>query len=73
MGSEQENSLFGSAPLADAPKLGVVRAHFEELLSGCSSLRVLKYSNSLSIIGGAASLVEDMEIVFGRKDTVGEA
>lgn len=46
---------------------------FEELLSGCSSLRVLTYSNSLSIIGRAASLVEDMEIVFGREDIVGEA
>jgi hypothetical protein len=77
----QEETLFGGFPLADTPKLGVVRARFEgreemsfeELLSGCSSLRVLTYSNSLSIIGRAASLVEDMEIVFGREDIVGEA
>ncbi|MGI8650161.1 MAG: phospholipase D family protein [Rubrobacter sp.] len=81
MGSEQENSLFGSVPLADAPKLGVVRARFEgekrlafeDVLSGCDTLRVLTYSNSLSIICRAASLVEDMEIVFGREDIVGEA
>lgn len=77
----QEDSLFGDAPLAEAPKLGVVRARFEgegrmsfeDILSGCDSLRVLTYSNSLSVIRRAASLVEDVEIIFGREDIVGEA
>lgn len=77
----QEDSLFGDAPLADAPKLGVVRARFEgeerlsfeDILSGCDSLRVLTYSNSLSVIRRAASLVDDVEIIFGREDIVREA
>lgn len=77
----QEGSLFGGAPHIEAPKLGVVRARFEgeerlsfeDILSGCVSLRVLTYSNSLSVIRRAASIVEDVEIIFGREDIVGEA
>ncbi len=65
----------------DSRKLGVVRARFvgheessfEDLISGYSSMRVLTYSNSLSMISRTASLVEDLEIVFGREDIVGEA
>lgn len=65
----------------DSRKLGVVRAtfvgheqsSFEDLISGYSSMRVLTYSNSLSMISRTASLVEDLEIIFGREDIVGEA
>ncbi len=65
----------------DSRKLGVVRARFvgheqssfEDLISGYSSMRVLTYSNSLSMISRTASLVEDLEIIFGREDIVGEA
>ncbi len=46
---------------------GDPRSSFEELISGYSSMRVLTYSGSISIIGRAAGLLEDLEIVFGAK------
>src|SRR5215207_10358379 len=69
-----EDTLF-----QESANLGVVRANFEgferssfeELISGYSSLKVLTYSNSVSIINKAAASVEKLEIVFGREDTVG--
>lgn len=77
----QEGTLFGESAVDDSRKLGVVRARFEgheqssfeDLISGCSSMRVLTYSNSLSMISRAAALIEDLEIIFGREDIVGEA
>jgi hypothetical protein len=77
----QEDTLFGGSSVDDARKLGVVRARFvgheqssfEDLISGYSSMRVLTYSNSLSMISRSANLVDDLEIVFGREDIVGEA
>jgi hypothetical protein len=77
----QEDTLFGGSSVDDARKLGVVRARFvgheqssfEDLISGYSSMRVLTYSNSLSMISRTATLVDDLEIVFGREDIVGEA
>ena len=70
----QEDTLFGGSSVDDARKLGVVRARFvgheqssfEDLISGYSSMRVLTYSNSLFMISRTASLVEDLEIIFGR-------
>lgn len=83
-GNDLENSL-GSAPLGgtlfdETANLGVVRASFEgfeqssfdELISGYSSLRVLTYSNSVSIVNRAAAAVDKLEIVFGREDIVGK-
>src|SRR4051794_14296644 len=77
----QEDTLFGVSSVSDSRKLGVVRARFvgheqssfEDLISGYSSMRMLTYSNSLSMISRTASLVKDLEIVFGREDIVGEA
>src|SRR5918993_4128691 len=77
----QEDTLFGGTSVDDSRKLGVVRARFvgheqssfEDLISGYSSMRVLTYSNSLSMISRTADLVDDLEIVFGREDIVGEA
>src|SRR5215210_8035024 len=77
----QEDTLFASSSVDDARKLGVVRARFvgheqssfEDLISGYSSMRVLTYSNSLSMISRTAALLDDLEIVFGREDIVGEA
>ncbi|CAA9219753.1 MAG: hypothetical protein AVDCRST_MAG93-391, partial [uncultured Chloroflexia bacterium] len=51
---------------------GYERSSFEELIAGYSSLRVLTYSNSVSIINRAAAAVEKLEIVFGREDIVGK-
>jgi len=65
---------------ADAqPSISVVYAvfrssgplSFEELIRGYTSLRVLTYSNSLSIISRAAALIDDIEIIFGREDILG--
>ena len=77
----QEDSLFGKSSLRGSPKLGVVRARFEgheqtsfeDLLTGYSSMRVLTYSNSVSMIAKAAEALDDLEIVFGREDIIGEA
>ncbi len=70
-----EDTLF-----QESANLGVVRASFEgferssfeELISGYSSLKVLTYSNSVSIVNRAAGAVEKLEIVFGREDIVGK-
>lgn len=80
----QEGTLFGDSGDSSADgsrKLGVVCARFEgheessfeELISGSSSMRVLTYSNSLSMLAKAAALVDDLEVIFGREDIVGEA
>ncbi|HET9928973.1 MAG TPA: hypothetical protein VFQ09_09180, partial [Rubrobacter sp.] len=78
LNTAHEDTLFGGSSVDDARKLGVVRARFvgheqssfEDLISGYSSMRVLTYSNSLSMISRTADLVEDLEIVFGREDIV---
>jgi len=64
----------------ESSSLGVVRARFEsferssfeDLIYGYPSLKVLTYSNSVSIINKAAASVEKLEVVFGREDTVGK-
>jgi PLD-like domain len=64
----------------ESANLGVVRARFEgferssfeELIAGYSSLKVLTYSNSVSIINRAAAAVERLEIIFGREDMLGK-
>lgn len=71
-------TLFDSAFLTDAPPLHIVRAtfagtedsSFETLLAGYSTMRVLTYSNSVSIIKHAAAALDDLEIVFGRADVL---
>jgi hypothetical protein len=77
--SPQEDSLFGESSLRGTPKLGVVRARFEghqqvsfeDLLSGYSSMRVLTYSNSVSMIAKVAEALDVLEVVFGREDIIG--
>ena len=77
----QEGTLFGDSSVDDSRKLSVVRARFEgheersfeDLISGSSSMRVLTYSNSLSMLAKTAALVDDLEIIFGREDIVGAA
>ena len=49
---------------------GDLRSSFEELISGYSSMRVLTYFSSISIIGRAAGLLENLEIVFGHEDII---
>ncbi len=74
------HSLFQDALLDETGKLGIVRARFEgfhkssfdELISGYSSMKVLTYSSSASIINRAAEEMERLEIVFGRPDILGE-
>lgn len=73
-------SSFKDTLFDDSAGLSVVRASFERsertsfegLISGYSSLRVLTYSNSVSIVNRAAAAVEKLEIVFGREDIVGK-
>ncbi|MGH3088567.1 MAG: phospholipase D family protein, partial [Rubrobacteraceae bacterium] len=63
----------------DSSKLGVVRARFisrermsfDDLISGHSSMRVLTYSNSVSLVSRAAEKVERLEVVFGREEIIG--
>jgi hypothetical protein len=74
------NTLFQDALLDDTAKLGIVRARFEgfdvssfdELVAGYSSMTVLNYSSSASIINRAAEGLERLEIVFGRPDILGD-
>ena len=74
------HSLFQDALLDETGKLGIVRARFEgfdkssfdELIIGYSSLKVLTYSSSASIINRAAEEMERLEIVFGRPDILGD-
>ena len=76
----QATASFDGTLFEESAGLGVVRASFEgferssfvELIAGYSSLRVLTYSNSVSIINRAAAAVESLEIVFGREDIVGK-
>jgi putative DNA primase/helicase len=72
--------LVQDALLDDSGKLGIVRAtfegfeksSFEDLISGYSSLRVLTYSSSVPIINRAAEKMDNLEVVFGRADILGE-
>lgn len=72
-------SLFGDSSPEESGKLEVVharfdgssRSSFEGLISGYSSMRVLTYSNSISIISRAARALDRMEIVFGCEDVIG--
>jgi hypothetical protein len=72
--------LVQDALLDDTGKLGIVRAtfegfeksSFEDLISGYSSLKVLTYSSSVPIINRAAEKMENLEVVFGRADILGE-
>lgn len=72
--------LYKSSLFSDGGYLQIVQARFvettvntfEELLRDFSSMRVLTYSNSVSIIAKSAELVNDLEIIFGREDIVGE-
>src|SRR5215218_6936223 len=74
------HSLFQDALLDETAKLGIVRARFEdfdkssfdELIAGYSSMKVLTYSSSASIINRAAEEMERLEIVFGRPDILGD-
>jgi len=74
------HSLFQDALLDETAKLGIVRARFEgfdkssfdELIVGYSSMKVLTYSSSASIINRAAEEMERLEIVFGRPDILGD-
>ncbi len=74
------NPLFQDGLLEETTKLGVVRARFEgsartsfeELIEGYSSMKVLTYSSSVSIINRAAGELEKLEIVFGRPDILGD-
>jgi hypothetical protein len=73
-----ENPLLFGAEALETDGLAVVKAKFQEqikssfetLIKGYSSLRVLTYSNSVSLIKRAAQYVDDIEIVFGREDIV---
>ena len=74
------HSLFQDALLDETARLGVVQARFEgftrtsfdDLISGYSSMKVLTYSSSVSIINKAAAELEKLEIVFGRPDILGD-
>jgi hypothetical protein len=77
---QQTSASFEETLFQESANLGVVRASFEgferssfeELIAGYSSLRVLTYSNSVSIINRAAAAVDKLEIIFGREDLVGK-
>ena len=70
--------LFERAP---EPELEVVVARAErtttstaaQLFSGYDRVRVLTYSNSVSMIARLARWCADVEIVFGREDIVNDA
>lgn len=74
--SEPMMSMFGDTAPAGEPGLQIVRATFQgsdersftDLITGYTRLRVLTYSNSLPIISRAATLMDEMEIIFGRED-----
>lgn len=77
--NEANLSLFGDdASGKGSAKLGLVYARFvrpaqssfDDLLSGYSSMRVLTYSNSVSIVSRAAEALDRMEIVFGCEDVI---
>lgn len=58
--------------LVQAQFVDTLQTTFEELIAGYSFLRVLTYSNSVSIVTKAAELVDELEIIFGREDIVNE-
>ena len=67
---------FEDALFEETSNLGVVRARFDgftrssfdELIAGYSSMKVLTYSSSVSIINKAAEELESLEVGFGRAD-----
>ncbi len=71
-------SLFDDPLLSIGAGLSVVHARFQdqvyasfdELIAGYQSLKVLTYSNSVSLVNRAAAAVDDIEIIFGREDIV---
>ncbi|MDO7848501.1 hypothetical protein Q5H92_19195 [Hymenobacter sp. M29] len=71
-------SLFERAP---EPGLEVVHARAEhaatstaaQLFSGYDRVRVLTYSNSISMIARLAAWCPDVEIIFGREDIINDA
>ncbi|RZK31168.1 MAG: hypothetical protein EOO57_16725 [Hymenobacter sp.] len=71
-------SLFERAP---EPGLEVVYARAEraatstaaQLFSGYDRVRVLTYSNSISMIARLAAWCSDVEIIFGREDIINDA
>lgn len=73
-------SLLQEGLLDETGGFGVVRARFEvferssfeDLIAGYSSLKVLTYSSSVSIVNRAAEQMERLEVVFGRADILGE-
>ncbi|MFZ4827883.1 MAG: phospholipase D family protein [Phototrophicaceae bacterium] len=72
--SQYSDSLF----IETEPLLKVVKAEFieqtdasfESLIKGYETLRVLTYSNSVSLVRRVVKLVDDLEIIFGREDIV---
>lgn len=80
MSDKQDHSpsLLGES-FEDSGELEVVRARFvdssrgsfEALISGYSSMRVLTYSNSVSVISRAAEAVDRLEVVFGCEEVIG--
>jgi hypothetical protein len=77
---QQASVSLGDTLFGESSSLGVVRAKFEgfersafeELIAGYSSLKVLTYSNSVSIINKAAGAMQKLEIVFGREEIIGK-
>lgn len=78
-GSDTSLSLFGNSSSEESAKLGVVHAKFvgasqdsfDGLISGYSSMKVLTYSNSVSVVIRAAEKLDDMEIIFGCEEIIG--
>lgn len=77
--SDTNLSLFDDSTPGGTTKLGIVHAKFvgqsrdsfDGLISGYSSMRVLTYSNSVSVVLRAAEKLDSMEIVFGCEDIIG--
>lgn len=71
--SKAEAHLYDATLFESSAELNVVQASFkgssyssfEKLLTGYSTLRVLTYSSSVSIVEKASRLVGDVEIIFG--------
>src|SRR5919112_1761664 len=78
--AQQPSASLDETLFQESSSLGVVRASFEgserssfeELIAGYSSLKVLTYSNSVSIINKAAGAMEKLEIVIGREEIIGK-
>lgn len=78
--SKAEAHLYDATLFESSAELNVVQASFkgsshssfDKLLTGYSTLRVLTYSSSVSIVEKASRLVDDVEIIFGREDIVNE-